>query len=218
MLTLQETLKIAVSRRQITRVHLALKNFWCELLPNGFQIRKVHEKTSLRFTGFIIWTCLPPFFFRFRFHFFLHSRELQNEVKIQGKIDLFAIFLPPDCFDVSNGLVHDVNCLPWSSGLEFTSKKNIFSRQFHHFLLPKSIFEALLQPLPKRSSEYHFHKIELFFIFLLYKSTETSYDPESYLNRFLWCFYTVLRPKKAFNCFPINAPFFELNIVQCTKS
>ena len=85
--------------------------------------------------------------------------------------------------------------------------KSIFSRQFHHFLLPKCTFEALLQLLPKRSSEYHFHKIELFFIFLTYKSIETSYDPESSLNRFLWCFYTGPIPKKrSSNDLP---PFFR---------
>ena len=85
--------------------------------------------------------------------------------------------------------------------------KIYFKDNFTIFLLPKYAFEALLQPLRKRSSEYHFHKIELFFIFLPYKSIETSYDPESSLNRFLWCFYTGPIPKKrSSNDLP---PFFR---------
>ena len=88
ILTLPETLKIAVSRRQMTWGQLVLKIFWCEILPNGFQIRKVHEKTSLRFTGFVIWTSLPPFFFRFRFHFFyIHQRP-----KIRSKSEENSTF------------------------------------------------------------------------------------------------------------------------------
>ena len=74
--------------------------------------------------------------------------------------------------------------------------KIYFKDNFTSFSLPKYTFEALLQPLRKRSSEYHFHKIELFFIFPPHKSIETSYDPESSINRFIWCFYISLTPKK----------------------
>ena len=62
VLNLQHTLKIALSRRQIHSNQRPLGVFWDEISPNGLQIRKEHEKATLRLTGFVIWTILRAFF------------------------------------------------------------------------------------------------------------------------------------------------------------
>jgi len=54
VLNLQPTHRIALSKRLMAYKNLNLKNFWWELLPNRFQIRKLHENPSLRFQGLII--------------------------------------------------------------------------------------------------------------------------------------------------------------------
>ena len=54
VLSLQPTLKIALSKRLMACKNLTLKNFWWELLPNRFRIRKSYENPSLRFQGLVI--------------------------------------------------------------------------------------------------------------------------------------------------------------------
>ena len=60
VLSLQPTLKIALSKRLMTCKNLTLKTFWWELLPNNFRIRKFRENPSLRFQGLVIWTSFHP--------------------------------------------------------------------------------------------------------------------------------------------------------------
>ncbi len=42
--SLQQTFKRALLKRYILSLDVALQRFWCKILMNGFQIRKVHAK------------------------------------------------------------------------------------------------------------------------------------------------------------------------------
>ena len=56
-----------------------LKIFWRKIRSNGFQIRKLHEKTMLRLPGFVIWTSFHPFFFQVWQNIFM-VQILRNQI------------------------------------------------------------------------------------------------------------------------------------------
>ena len=98
VLNLKLASKIALSKRYILSLYVALRFFWDEISTNEFQILKVYDKAQGTHIVLIILVISPTFFFRWKKNFFQkflsskwHFRPFVFRMRI-SKIQRFCHF------------------------------------------------------------------------------------------------------------------------------